>query len=167
MDARPSVGVDGALRAPGPPAVETWTDPAAQAAFRRRLAVLLNAPAIRRETLAPEPPDAEPGEEGPIDRDELAVGPPLYGSHHTGEQTVADGGAGWLTTLNLDVSRRVAASLGTRYVQLEQEFLMARAWEQVGEIREANRALAAAELAVAASQAARRKHVEPLAPSTS
>lgn len=40
---------------------------------------------------------------------------------------------------------------------------MARAWEQVGEIREANRALAAAELAVAASQAARRKHLEPQA----
>ncbi len=132
-------------------------DPDAQAAFRARMTALLNAPAKLRGT----PAEDEPLDGGAVDRDEVAVGPPLYGSHHTGEQTVVDGGSGWLTTLNLDVSRRVPASLGTRYVQLEQEFLMARAWEQVGEIREANRALAAAELAVAASQAARSKHVQP------
>ena len=156
-----SVDLDGALRAPGPSRPETWTDADAQAAFRERMTTLLNAPAALRETPADDEPVDGGVDGGPLDRDELAVGPPLYGSHHTGEQTIAGVGDGWLTTLNLDVSRRVPASLGTRYVQLEQEFLMARAWEQVGEIREANRALAAAELAVVASQAARRKHVEP------
>jgi hypothetical protein len=48
-------------------------------------------------------------------------------------------------------------------VQLEQEFLMARAWEQVGAIREANRLLAATELAAASAELAQRKHLDPLA----
>ena len=160
-DARPagmtvSVQLDGALRAPGAARPEAWTDPDAQASFRERLTALLNAPAMRRAT-----PQGDKPVDGVVDRDVIAVGPPIYGSHHAGEQTITDAGTGWLTTLNLEVSRRVAASLGTRYVQLEQEFLMARAWEQVGEIREANRALAAAELAAAAAGAARQKHVAP------
>ena len=96
------------------------------------------------------------------DRDTLAVGPPLYGSHHSGEQTVTPESGGWITTLNLEVRRRVAAALGARYVQVEQEFLMARAWEQVGAIREANRVLAAAELATVAANASRTKNIDPL-----
>ena len=89
-DARPaevtaSVDLDGALRAPGPAPVERWTDPDAQAAFRARMTALLNAPAKLRRT----PAEDEPLDGGAVDRDEVAVGPPLYGSHHTGEQTVS------------------------------------------------------------------------------
>jgi hypothetical protein len=39
---------------------------------------------------------------------------------------------------------------------------MARAWEQVGEIRQANRLLAVGELATAAAEQAQRKHLAPL-----
>ena len=127
-----------------------WSDRTAQDAFRAKLVTVLNAPASRRDSTAG------------IDRDTLAVGPPLYGSHHSGEQTVKPESGGWITTLNLEVRRRVAAALGTRYVQVEQEFLMARAWEQVGAIREANRLLAAAELATAAAIASRTKNINPL-----
>jgi hypothetical protein len=56
----------------------------------------------------------------------------------------------------------VAAALGARYVQLEQEFLMARAWEQAGDIRRANRLLATAELATAAAEHSQRKHLTAL-----
>ena len=102
------------------------------------------------------------GGDQPGDRDVAAVAPPLYGSHHTGQQTVPDAD-GWMKELNLQVRRRVAAGLGARYVQLEQEFMMARAWEQVAAIRRANRVLAAAELAAAAAELSQRKHLDALA----
>lgn len=147
------IAMDGALRPTGPPDVETWSDTAQQEAFRRRMTEQLNAPAARHEPGAAEP-----------DRDTLAVGPPLYGSHHSGQQTVSDTGDGWQDTLNLEVRRRVAAALGARYVQVEQEFLMARAWEQIGEIREANRRLATAELSALAAGATQAKNIVPQPP---
>lgn len=149
---RATMAMDGALRAPGEPDAETWSDRAAQDRFRAKIVRILNAPAARRER----PAD--------FDRDAVAVGPPLYGRHHSGEQTVTPDGGGWLTSLNLEARRRVAAALGARYVQVEQEFLMARAWEQVGAIRAANRALAAAELATVAANASRAKNIDPLKP---
>ncbi|MFE2052819.1 hypothetical protein ACFXAS_30580 [Streptomyces sp. NPDC059459] len=153
-----TVAMDGALRPPGTTVPETWTDPAAQERFRTLLAERLNA-AVRLRGPAPEP---AVGPEAAEDRRAAAVGPPLYGSHHTGEQTVPTAPDSWMSALNLEVRRRVAAALGTRYVQLEQEFLMARAWEQAGEIRRANRLLATGELAAAAAERAKEKHLGPL-----
>ncbi|GAB2892351.1 hypothetical protein GCM10027074_70630 [Streptomyces deserti] len=155
-----TVALDGALRAPGTAVPETWSDPAAQDRFRALIRERLDAPARRRAETGEAGDD---GEGEPVeDRDTVAVAPPLYGSHHTGEQTVPTHPDSWLSTLNLEVRRRVAAALGARYVQLEQEFLMARAWEQVGEIRQANRLLAAGELAAAAAERAQHKHLDPL-----
>jgi hypothetical protein len=148
--ARVTMAMDGALRAPGNPDSETWSDRTAQDKFRAKLVTVLNTPTSRRDSPA--------GDQ----RGTLAVGPPIYGSHHSGEQTVEPESGGWITTLNLEVRRRVAAALGARYVQVEQEFLMARAWEQVGAIREANRLLAAAELATVAANASRSKNINPL-----
>lgn len=146
-----TVALDGALRVPGSAAPEVWSDPAAQDRFRALLRERLDSPARRRSGAAP---DGDP--------DTAAVAPPLYGGHHTGQQTVPGDPDSWMSTLNLEVRRRVAAALGTRYVQLEQEFLMARAWEQAGEIRQANRLLAVTELAAAAAEHAQHKHFSPL-----
>ncbi|CQR60561.1 hypothetical protein [Streptomyces leeuwenhoekii] len=152
-----TVAMDGALRPPGTAAPETWSDPAAQERFRALIRERVDAPALLRGEPVPEG-DGEPAQ----DRDVVAVAPPLYGSHHTGEQTVPTEPDVWMGTLNVEVRRRVAAALGCRYVQLEQEFLMARAWEQVGDIRQANRLLAAGELAAVAAERAQRKHLHPL-----
>ncbi|MEU2221616.1 hypothetical protein [Streptomyces sp. NPDC018347] len=153
-----TVALDGALRAPGTAAPEVWSDPAAQDRFRALLRQRLDAPARRREAGGAPAGDGQPDD----DRDTAAVAPPLYGSHHTGRQTVPEAPDSWMSTLNLEVRRRVAAALGARYAQLEQDFLMARAWEQVGEIREANRLLAVSELAGAAAERAQDKHLGPL-----
>lgn len=151
-----TVQLDGALRAPESAAgAEVWSDQQAQELFVAELRHRLDAPAHNRDFTE---------DDQPTDRDVTAVGPPLYGSHFTGVQTVPDEQSSWMRSLNLEVRRRVAAALGARYVQLEQEFLMARAWEQVGAIREANRLLAASELAAAAAEQAQRKHLDPLAP---
>ena len=143
-----TVAIDGALRVPGPPTAETWSDPVPQQRFRDVLRDRIDLQELRRTA--------------PVDDAVPSVGPPLYGTHHTGVRTVPADPGSWLTTLNLEVRRRVAAALGARYVQLEQEFLMARAWEQAGEIRAANRLLAATELAAAAAERAQHKHLDPL-----
>ncbi|MGW0912644.1 hypothetical protein ACWD1Z_12970 [Streptomyces sp. NPDC002784] len=165
-----TVAMDGALRPPGTTTPETWSDPAAQDRFRALIRARVDAPALRREEIVPA--DGAPGEGEVVPADgepvqggtAVAVTPPLYGGHHTGEQTVPAEPGSWLGTLNLEVRRRVAAALGARYVQLEQEFLMARAWEQAGEIRQANRMLAAGELAAVAAERAQHKHLDPLGP---
>ena len=151
QDAPATVALDGALRVPGSAAPEAWSDPAAQERFRSLVRERLDSPARRRTVAGPD--DAP---------DTTAVAPPLYGGHHTGQQTVPDDPDSWMSTLNLEVRRRVAAALGARYVQLEQEFLMARAWEQAGEIRQANRLLAVTELAAAAAEYAQHKHLGSL-----
>ncbi|MER7575057.1 hypothetical protein [Streptomyces sp. NPDC126514] len=153
-----TVAMDGALRPPGTTTPEAWSDPAAQDRFRALIRERVETPALRHDEVVPA--DGEPVEDGTV----VAVTPPLYGSHHTGEQTVPADPGTWMSTLNLEVRRRVAAALGARYVQLEQEFLMARAWEQVGEIRQANRMLAAGELAAVAAERAQHKHLDPLDP---
>jgi hypothetical protein len=145
--------IQGALRVPETEATdETWSDDKARKRFVKLLGERLDMPASRFTTTR-----AEPHRD---DRDEEGVAPPLYGSHFSGAQTVPEGG--WQAALNLQVRHRLAASLGARYVQLEQEFLIARAWEQVGAIREANRLLAVSELSSEASTLAQAKHLREM-----
>lgn len=146
-----TVSVQGALRVPGTEAEqETWSDRPTQERFATELRDRLDAPARRFGTVSDE-----------VDRDDLAVAPPLYGSHFSGSQEVGPGG--WQATLNLQVRHRVAAALGTRYVQQEQEFLMARAWEQLGAIRTANKLLSVGELSSEAAGRAQDKHLAGMA----
>ena len=79
------------------------------------------------------------------------LAPPTYGALHAGftGSLAAAAGPGWLRELNLDPRYRVAAALGTQIVQRHQEALMASAWEQTAELREANRLLRQAQLAQA------------------
>ncbi|HET8861630.1 MAG TPA: hypothetical protein VFM94_00075 [Solirubrobacterales bacterium] len=144
--------LQGALRIPGAVVpTEKWSDKAKQEAFAKKLTTLLDAPGARFENVGAE-----------VDRDDKAVAPPLYGSHFTGQREVPP--TGWPQQLNLEVRHRLAASVGARYVEREQEFLMARAWEQLGAVREANRLLAAAELANETAVLAQAKHLAPMGP---
>ncbi|MFI9503316.1 hypothetical protein [Nocardia sp. NPDC052566] len=142
-----TVAVQGALRLPDTATpTETWTHQPSQDAFLGHITERVNAPAARREQVG-QPPDQGP----------TAVAPPLYGGNHAGTQRIP--AAGWQQSLNTQVRYRVAAAIGARYVQLEQEFLMARAWEQVGAVNEANRLLAATELAEQGGESAQGKHI--------
>lgn len=89
----------------------------------------------------------EPGEPVPA---LPIVGPRLYGAHQRGSATVE--GGDWFAELNLAPTLRVAAGLGTRVVQRDQEQLMAAAWAQLGEVLAANRAIAMAQLAELVNQ---------------
>ncbi|MFC7075974.1 hypothetical protein [Haloarcula halophila] len=107
---------------------------------RAKLRELLNAPAALQEF---------------TDEDYDVVGPQIYGGRHAETTTLPDtppSNEQWLSTLNLHPGHRLAAAVGTSIVRDNQEQLMASAWDQVGEIREANRLLAAAQLSRAAME---------------
>ncbi len=122
---------------------------AAAAAFTPRLTTLLNFPA----TLQPTNPGGDPTLS--------AIAPPIYGGRHAGTTRVPEA-PGWLRTLNLDPRRRIAAAFGTRYVQENQEFLMAQAWNQLGAVEEANRRQALAELAAEVGDRMHQRHIAGL-----
>jgi hypothetical protein len=137
MDGAFGIGIDFPLD-------QAFTD-----AFQPRLTKLLNFPADRNPTIATADPSV-PGADPTLS----AVAPPIYGGRHAGIDRVPDT-AGWLQTLNVDPRRRIAAAFGTRYVQENQEFLMALAWNQLGAVEEGNRLQALAELM---SEVADRMH---------
>ncbi len=56
-----------------------------------------------------------------------------------GEVTLWDNKGNWIHELNLDPRHRATAGFGTGVIQTNQEKYMAAAWEQVGDILEANR----------------------------
>ncbi|WP_319461385.1 hypothetical protein [Micromonospora sp. RTP1Z1] len=105
----------------------------------------------------------DPATEVPLDP---IVAPPAYGRLHAGVVRVADVAdgdeAGWVRELNLDLRNRAAAGLGAQVVRDRQEELVARAWQQVGALRDANQRLREAELATAAGQSVYAKHLAGL-----
>ena len=139
---------------------ETWDDPYPQP-FQSELASFINlaedyaedAPEIAHTT--PTLPTEIQGEDDPL------ITPPLYGRWHALTDRVlfdADGSdapqnRNWLHELNLDPRFRVPAAFGTSVVQKNQEEYMDAAWEQVGDIVEANRQIRLAQLAQQASTA--------------
>ena len=95
--------------------------------------------------------------------DDPIVTPPAYGRRHADVERIADARSradlAWLRQLNLDFRNRAAAGLGVEVVQKRQEELMERAWEQVGEVEQANQRLRQAELAVAVNESLYSKHL--------
>ncbi len=82
-------------------------------------------------------------------RDDPAITLPLYGQHQaeggSGATEIPD--TGWLLWANTRTDRRIAAGLGAQVVRRNQEPLLAAAWDQAGQLREANDELNRARLA--------------------
>lgn len=83
------------------------------------------------------------------------IGPPLYGQAYPRLNAVRPANAGetapvWFETLNLDIRFRVAAGLGAQVVRIEQDALMAAAWDQLADQDRRNRQLRRMQLAEAA-----------------
>lgn len=92
--------------------------------------------------------------------DDPIVTPPIYGKWHAMVKRVAEttNSKEWVDELNLDPRCRVAASLGTQTVRKQQEKFMEMAWQQVGEINEANQKIREAELAKWVNNSIHQKH---------
>jgi hypothetical protein len=131
------LGLEGALRV-----VDSESDPwpdESRAPFQTALATILNTP---REMLTKVAADKDP-----------IVAPPIYGCWQAGvpEVVVPPSPAPrslpfWLNELNLDPRTRVAAGMGTRVIQDQQEQLMASAWEQLGDVQKINQRMRQAQL---------------------
>ncbi len=87
------------------------------------------------------------------------VGPPLYGGTYARQRRIRPGQPEWFTQLNTDPRNRIVAGLGTRVVQMDQEALMASAWNQVIGVEPANRALRLAQLAQRVSASLHARHL--------
>ncbi|KGN39706.1 hypothetical protein [Knoellia aerolata] len=144
------IGVQGALcPSPLPPPVDPPASAEVMDAVATRLRAHLDAAGrrIAGEDLPPGAPHT--------------LAPPSYGGRHVLVDTLADGPP-WLDQLNADPQRRIAAGLGAGYVRANQEDLMAKAWEQVGAIREANRLSNMVELTTGVAERLHERHVVPL-----
>lgn len=95
---------------------------------------------------------------------EPVLGPPIYGRWIANRHEVgAASPPTWLDELNLDPRERVAAALGTRVIQDAQEDLMAEAWEQAGEMAQANQRLRQMQLSLVIGGRLHARHVMRMA----
>jgi hypothetical protein len=135
------IGVQSALRVPGPDDPPAWPD-TARMPFQRALERLLG-------TTAPN-----------------TLAPPAYGQLQASASGLPPTGTepAWLRELNLDPRLRVAAAAGTRVIQDNQERLMARAWKQAGAAADANAILRGSQLARELGGVVMDRHLTPLSP---
>ncbi len=97
------------------------------------------------------------------------VSSPLYGRWHALTSRLltkdnglpADNNKNWVHDLNLDPRWRSAANFGTNVIQEKQEEYMDAAWEQVGDVLEANRRLRWAKLASFTAKIWYKKNIQP------
>ena len=95
------------------------------------------------------------------------ITPPIYGRWHAlterllteRDGTPAPHPTNWVHDLNLDPRWRSAAGFGTKVIQQNQETYMEAAWDQIGDVLEANRRIRQAQLAKFAGMRLHRAHV--------
>jgi hypothetical protein len=131
---------------------ETWDEPFPRP-LQTSLANLINLPDLYQSAGDPDP----------------IIGPPLYGTWHALTQRVLierDGtpivpSDNWVHRLNLDPRFRVAAGIGTRVIQDQQEKFMDAAWEQIGKVLEAQKRIWRGQFGLLTSQIWYDRHILP------
>lgn len=104
------------------------------------------------------------------DLDDPLITAPLYGQWHALTQRLKKDRKGnklpnddnWVHELNLDPRYRIAAGFGTKVIQKNQEEYMDAAWEQIGDVLEANRIIRQAQVGEIVSDKWNKKHLIPL-----
>ena len=144
-----TIDLEGALKPMDAPSdLPAW--PAGpESAFKSAIAAIVNAPGLA----ATADPHADP-----------LLAPTLYGKWYAAQPTVSPTAASWLDALNVEPRYRAIAAFGTQVVQQQQEPLMASAWEQAAELREANQRLRRLQLSLVVGNALHAKHIAPLVP---
>jgi hypothetical protein len=94
--------------------------------------------------------------------DDPVVGPQAYGGRAIRRRVVPPAGREphWFEELNTEPPHRSIAGLGTAVVRVDQERLMAAAWDTVREVAEANHRLASATAVTAAAAIVERRVVQ-------
>ncbi len=144
-----SLDLEGALKPMDAPAALPGWPAGVESKFKDALAPIVNAPGLA----AIADPRADP-----------LLAPTLYGRWYAAKSTVALAATSWLDQLNLEPRYRAIAAFGTQVIQQEQEALMASAWEQAAELREANQRLRRLQLSLVVGKTMHAKHFSGLAP---
>lgn len=95
--------------------------------------------------------------------DDPIITPDMYGRFHTllnRVETSAPYHNAFFHELNLDPRNRAVAGMGVRYVKENQERLMDRAWDQLGDVIEANRKLRWGQMSQQVAHAGYNKHLK-------
>jgi len=138
---------------PEPPdKFETWDDPFPRP-LQTSLANLINLPDLYQSLGDPDP----------------IITPPLYGTWHALTKRVLSERDGapitpaenWIHRLNLDPRFRVAAGIGTRVIQDQQEKFMDAAWEQIGKVLEARKRIWLGQFGLLTSEIWYDRHIVP------
>jgi hypothetical protein len=146
----PTLGLKGALKSPDTRSTE-WPSPY-PSTFQTQLRELINKAHTYLEDGSPDG--------GP------SVVPPIYGNLHVLVDQLEDKAdevdLNWLDDLNLDPRHRTAAGFGAQVVRKNQEKHMNEAWQQLGDILEANQQIGFSRLAMETSLRLYEKHITPL-----
>ena len=147
----------GALIAPGAPDQAPWPDPADNdlVSVDASLVREIGAAATLTAQAASALPAGRP-----------AIGPVLYASAAAGRGDVAtqSPAQNWFDQLNRDPGARSTAGLGSRVLRRNVEDVMARAWQQVGQVDEANAALRRLQVSRSVSASIHQRHLSALSP---
>ncbi|MFK8008017.1 MAG: hypothetical protein AB8H03_16790 [Saprospiraceae bacterium] len=92
-------------------------------------------------------------------KDPIVNYPEVYGRWHANIKAIGGNSKKWIDQINLDPRYRVVASLGAEVVRQNQEEFVDFAWDQVGEIMEANKQLNLIHLAKNVSARIEEKHL--------
>jgi hypothetical protein len=137
---------------PPPDKFEAWDVPFPRP-LQTSLANLINLPDLYQSKGDPDP----------------IITPPLYGRWHAMVSRVLREQNGtpivpndnWVHRLNLDPRFRVAAGLATSVIQEQQEQLMNSAWEQIGQVLEAQKRIRRGQFALLVTQSWFDRHITP------
>lgn len=133
--------VEGALMSPELMPGQWNNETTEISSFRGKLAELLNMAVGRAEAGGQDTDAADP-----------RVVPPIFGRRHAQQFRVASTNPQrWFGDVNLDPRQRAAAGCGALVVEQDQEAMMASIWDQLGDIEDANQAMAHGQVGVAAS----------------
>lgn len=157
-----TLALEGALMAPGTTReAYPWTG---STDFRDRLKDLLN---LAEDLMAATFPSSHHYLNNPYGyggttmiQDDPIITPELYGRWHALKNTVSTTNNTWFHELNLDPRNRAVAGLGTQYIRKNQDALMDKAWEQMGDVIEANRKLKWGQFSAQVANAGYVKHLE-------
>ncbi|MGZ8202620.1 MAG: hypothetical protein ACXWUB_05160 [Burkholderiales bacterium] len=146
---------------------EHWADVGYPQPIQQAIARFLN---LADDYQKPGPnPQIIPDPDNALDPDPL-ITPPLYGRWHAAVERLLSDASGvavpnirnWIHELNLDPRFRVPAGFGTQVIQKHQEEYMNVAWQQIGDVLEANRIIRFAQLASEALWQWHTRNFEPL-----
>ena len=124
----------------------------------------------RRINLADDYASKVPSAANPDGDPDPVITSPLYGRWHALVNRVLEAADGntlpddqnWVHRLNLDPRFRVAAGFGTDVIQENDEKFMNAAWQQIGEVIEANNRIRLAQMAQIASLSWHERHIASL-----